>query len=216
MTGGYTDPGVKVTTAPLVTVDVLPAKVAQAVVGEELVCIGNVVHIIHETKGSVGQDSGVGLHELDGLVGEGPNLVHAGLGTAVEVLHASTQAVSAYGENTQEGYTDLARKLGKTERFPETGPLVDVGLEVFELDVIPVNGNLIDVAVTATLVEEVGHPREAVGVGGGDGASESVTLVGKRPKILVPDTDSVVWSGLGLRVLVDPGGSGKSGSVLSA
>ena len=101
--GGYTDPGVKVTTAPLVTVDVLPAEVAQAVVGEELVGIGDVVHVIHETKRSVGEDSGVRLQELDGLVGEGPDLIHAGLGTAVEVLHTSTQAVSAYGKGWRTG-----------------------------------------------------------------------------------------------------------------
>jgi len=117
------------------------------------------------------------------------------------------QAVSAYGENMEQKYTDLASELGKTKRLPETGPLVDVGLEVNELDVIPVDSNLVDVAVAATLVEEVGHPREAVGVGGGDGASESVTLVGERPKILVPDADGVVGTGLSLRVLVDPGES---------
>jgi len=70
-----------------------------------------------------------------------------------------------------------------------------------------VDGNLVDVAVTAALVEELGHPREAVGVGGCDGASESVTLVGEGPKILVPDADSVVGTGPGLRVLVDPGES---------
>jgi len=86
---GYTtDPGVKVTTAPLVTVDVLPTKVAQPVVGEELVGIGDVVHVVHEAEWSVGQDTGIRFQELDGLVGEGPNIVHARLGTAVEVLHA--------------------------------------------------------------------------------------------------------------------------------
>ena len=112
--------------------------------------------------------------------------------------------------------TDLAGELGKTEGFAETSPLVDIGLEVDELDVVPVDGNLVDVAVTATLVEEVGHPREAVGVGGGDGASESVTLVGERPNVLVPDVDGIVGTGLGLTVLVDPEESGESGSVLGA
>ena len=84
---GYTDPGVKVTTAPLVTVDVLPAKVAQTVGSEEPVGGGDVVHVVHETEWSVGEDSTITLHEINGLVGEGPDLVHAGLGTAVEVLH---------------------------------------------------------------------------------------------------------------------------------
>ena len=88
MTGGgvYRSRG-KGNYAPLVTIDVFPTKVAQAVVGEELVGIGDVVHVVHETKRSVGKDSAVRLQELDGLVGEGPNFIHAGLGTAVEVLH---------------------------------------------------------------------------------------------------------------------------------
>jgi len=75
-----------------------------------------------------------------------------------------------------------------------------------------VDGHLVDVAVTAALVEEVGHPREAVGGGGGDGASEGITLVGERPKVLVPDTDSGVGAGLRLGVFVDPG---ERGSVIS-
>jgi len=123
------------------------------------------------------------------------------------------QAVSAYGKDREQEHANLAGELGNTERFPETGPLVDVGLEVNELDVIIVDGNLVDVAVIAALVEEVGHPREAVGVGGGDGASESVTLVGERPEVLVPDANSIVGTGLGLSVLVDPG---ECRSVLSA
>lgn len=72
---------------PSVTVDVLPAKVAQAVVTEELIGRGNVVHVVHETEWGVGRDIGVTLEVTDGLVGEAPNIVHAGLGTAVEVLH---------------------------------------------------------------------------------------------------------------------------------
>ena len=87
MTGGVYKSRGKGNYAPLVTIDVLPTKVAQAVVGEELVGIGDVVHVVHETEWGVGQDSAIRLEELDGLVGEGPNFVHAGLGTAVEVLH---------------------------------------------------------------------------------------------------------------------------------
>jgi len=72
---------------PSITVDVPPAKVAQAVVIEELVGIGDVVHVVHETEWGVGQDIGVTLEVIDGLVGEAPDFVHAGLGTAVEVLN---------------------------------------------------------------------------------------------------------------------------------
>ena len=78
----------KVGAAPLLTVDVPPAEVAQTITGEELVGIGDVVHVIHETKWSVGQDSAIALHVIDGIDGEGPDFVHAGLVTAVEVLRA--------------------------------------------------------------------------------------------------------------------------------
>lgn len=68
------------------TVEVLPTKVAHTGGGEETVGGGNIVHVIHETERSVGQDSAIALQELDGLVSEVPDVVHAGLGTAVEVL----------------------------------------------------------------------------------------------------------------------------------
>jgi len=168
--------------APLVTIDVLPAKVAEAGRGEQPVGGVDVVHVIHETEWSIGQDLTVTLQECDGLIGKLPNLVHAGLGTTVEVL---------------------ASKLGDTDGFPETSPLVDVGLEVLELDVVPVNGHLIDVAVTAALVKEVGHPGIAIGGRGGRGASESVTLVGERPDVLIPSTDSIADRGVSLGWLVD-------------
>ena len=71
----------------LVAVDVLPTKVGQAGGGEEPVVRVDVVQVIHETERSVGQDSAITLEEIDGLVSEGPDLVHAGLGTAIEVLH---------------------------------------------------------------------------------------------------------------------------------
>jgi len=61
-------------------------------------------------------------------------------------------SISAYTDEAKQGYTDLASELGDTEGLSETSPLVDVGLEVLELDVIPVEGHLIDVAVTAALV----------------------------------------------------------------
>lgn len=78
------------TITPLVTVDVLPAKVAQtvAVTGEEEpVVVSNAAgHTTEETKWSVGQDSAISLQELDGLVSEVPDVVHAWLVRAVEVL----------------------------------------------------------------------------------------------------------------------------------
>jgi hypothetical protein len=70
------------------------------------------------------------------------------------------------------------------------------------------DGHLVDVAVTATLFEETVHPIKAVGSRGGDGASESVTLVGERPEILVPGIDSRANIGVGLRLFIDPGESG--------
>jgi len=127
-------------------------------------------------------------------------------------FYTSVHAISLHGGKAEQGNTDLASEFGNAEGFAETGPLVDIGLQVNELDVIPVDSHLVHVAVTAALVEEVGHPRETVGVGGRDGASESVTLVGERPEVLVPDADSVVRAGLSLGVFVDPG---KGGSVLS-
>jgi len=80
--------------APLVTVDVLPAKVAQTIavaLEEEPVIFSNAAgHITEETEWSVGQDSAIGLQELDGLVSEVPDVVHAGLVGAVEVLWVRT------------------------------------------------------------------------------------------------------------------------------
>jgi hypothetical protein len=109
-------------------------------------------------------------------------VVHAGLGIAVEVL---------------------AGELGDTERQLETGPLVDVGLEVFELDVVPVDEHLVDMAVTAALVEEIFHPIKAVGSGSCDRASESVTLIDEGPEILIPNADGCGRIGLGLSALID-------------
>jgi hypothetical protein len=63
--------------------------------------------------------------------------------------------------------------------------------------------HFIDMAVTAASVEEVGHPRKAVGSRGGGRASKSVTLVGKRPEVLVPNTDSRGRISLGLRAFID-------------
>ena len=127
-------------------------------------------------------------------------------------FYVSTQAVSACGEKIERRNTDLASELGNTEGFAEASPLVDVSLEVNELDVIPVDSHLVHVAVAAALVEEVGHPGETVGGRGRDGASKSVTLVGKGPKVLVPDADGIIRACLSLGVFVDPG---ESGSVLS-
>jgi len=78
---------VKAAAAPLNAIDVLPAEVAQTGRGEQPVVDIDIVHVIHETEWSVGQNSAITLQEVDGLVSEVPNLVHAGLATTVEVLH---------------------------------------------------------------------------------------------------------------------------------
>lgn len=109
----------------------------------------------------------------------------------------------------EQRYTDLASELGDTHGLPETGPLVDVGLEVIELDVIPVDGHLDDAAIVITAhFEELGHPIEAIGSRGGDGASESVTLAGERLDILIPNTKRSGRVDVGLRRFVDSGESG--------
>lgn len=119
-------------------------------------------------------------------------------------------AVSGYANNREEGYADLASELGDTEGQLETSPLVDVGLEVLEFDVVPMDLHLVYVTVTAALLEEIGHPIKAIGSRSGGGASESVTLVGKRPEVLVPSTDGRASIDVGLTDFVDPGKSGST------
>lgn len=68
------------------TVDVNPAKGAQIVTGEEAVVRIDIVQVIHETEGSVGQTWVIALQPCDGLSGEGVDVVHAGLVSTVEVL----------------------------------------------------------------------------------------------------------------------------------
>jgi hypothetical protein len=174
--------------APLLTVNVLPAKVGQTVFDEELVvCIHPAGKLtvsleIKETVWSVGKDSLISFHKLNGFVGEVPDVIHAGLATAVEVL---------------------ASELGDTDGFAESGPLLDPGLEVFDLEIVPVDEHLINVTVIAAVTDKLLHPNQAVGVTGGGRASEGVTIVGARPEVLVPSIDSVFNTEVGLLGFVD-------------
>lgn len=61
-------------------------------------------------------------------------------------------------------------------------------------------------AVTAALIEEVGHPVEAVRGGGGARTSKSVALVCERPDIAEPSLNGIGNGGVTLGYLVDPGG----------
>ena len=90
-------------------------------------------------------------------------------------------AVSAYTKKRKERSPDLESKLGDTDRLLETGPLVDVGLEAIDRDVIVMNGHLIDVAVTAALVHERCHPIKAIGIGAGARGAKGVTFVDEGP-----------------------------------
>jgi hypothetical protein len=107
-------------------------------------------------------------------------------------------------------YTDLASKLGHTNRQSETEPLFGVGLEVLEFDVVPVDQHLVNVTVIAALLEEILHPCIAVGVRAGGRASEGVALAGKRHNVLTPSRDSSGNVHVGLPGFIDPE---KSGSI---
>lgn len=65
-----------------------------------------------------------------------------------------------------------------------------------------------DAAVTAALFEELLRPIVTVGIRASAWASESVTLVGKRPEVFVPSTDSTADIHVGLPGFVDPEESG--------
>jgi len=67
-------------------VDVTPAKGAQSATTEEAIVGVDIVHVIHETEWSVGQDVAVAVQIGDGLGSEAPDVVHAGLVGAIEVL----------------------------------------------------------------------------------------------------------------------------------
>lgn len=68
------------------TVNIQPTERAQGTRSEEPVVRVDIVQVIHETEWSIGQDGGITLQEVDGLGGEAPDVVHAGLVTTVEVL----------------------------------------------------------------------------------------------------------------------------------
>jgi hypothetical protein len=67
-----------------------------------------------------------------------------------------------------------------------------------------VNWHLVDIAVRAALLEETGHPVEAVGGGGSARASESIALVSKGPDIAVPSRNGVRDRGVALAWFIDP------------
>src|SRR5882757_10226799 len=102
----------------------------------------------------------------------------------------------------QEAITNLTSKLRDTNGQFETSPLVDVGLEVVKLDVVPVDEHLIDCAAGAH-VEESLRPRITIGVRGGGRASESVTLAGKRLNVLLPRIGGRIRIEVGLPGFVD-------------
>jgi len=169
--------------APLMTIDVVPAESAQTVTGKESIVGINIVQAIHETEWSVAEDCTVTLQPVHGLNGKAPDVIHAGLVTTIKVL---------------------ASKLRDTDRLLESvGPLLDVDLEVREMHIIPMEGNLVDMAVTAALGNEVVHPREAVRGGCSARASKSVTLSCERSDVLVPTADSITDGHVSLVVLID-------------
>lgn len=115
-------------------------------------------------------------------------------------------AFSAHFKSINEPETNLASKLGDTDGLLEgIGPVLDVDLEIREMNVVPVNENLVDMAVSAALLEEAGHPIHAVRGGGSARAPKSVTLVCERPEIVEPSRDGIGDSGKSLGWFVDPG-----------
>jgi len=153
-----------------VAVDVEPAKGAQIVISEEPVVGVDIVQVIHETERSVALDTIVTLQPVDSLDSKAPDVVHAGLVTAIEVL---------------------ASELGDPDgQLESVGPLLDVGLEVHEMYVIPMRGYLINMA-TRALLHEAGHPIEAIRGGGSARAPENVTLVCERLDICAPCRDAI-------------------------
>jgi len=99
------------------TVDVEPTKSAQSRAVEEAVCWIDIVHVIHETEWSVGQQVLITFQPGDCLDSKAPNIVRTGLVTAIKVL---------------------ASKLCDTDRYLESVvPGLDVGLEVRECHVVP-------------------------------------------------------------------------------
>jgi hypothetical protein len=69
-----------------VTVDIKPAQGAQSVTGEEPVGGVDIVQVIHETERSVAPHFAVALQIIDGLNSEAPDVIRAGLVTAIKVL----------------------------------------------------------------------------------------------------------------------------------
>jgi hypothetical protein len=115
-------------------------------------------------------------------------------------------AVSANAKRAKNKSTNLASELGNTNGQLESGcPIGNVGLEIRGMDVIPVDGNLIDVAVGSAILEELSYPSKTIGSRGGARASESVTLIGERPDVTVPSRDGVGDGGIALGWFVDPG-----------
>ena len=71
--------------------------------------------------------------------------------------------------------------------------------------IIPMRGNLVDMAVVTALRNKAGHPVETVRSGSSARASKRVALVCERPDVLIPTADSIANRHVSLVVLVDPG-----------
>ena len=65
------------------------------------------------------------------------------------------------------------------------------------------NGHLIDMAVAATTLKELGDPIEAVWGRGSARASKGVTLAGEREEMSTPSGDSVGNGCVGLGRFID-------------
>lgn len=116
-------------------------------------------------------------------------------------------AVSANVERIVIEHTNLTSKLGNTDRQLESVcPVLDVGLEVREMYIVPVHGHLIDATVRAALLEEIDHPSHAIRSRSGAWSSKSVTLASERFEILVPSVDGSGDIHVSLRYFVDPEG----------
>jgi len=163
-------------------VDNHPAQVAQTVAAEEGISRVDVAHVIHETEGHVGFDVGGLFHPGSSLGVETPDLIVAGLSTAIEIL---------------------ASKLGNPHRLLEgVVPELDVGLEFLEGSVIPVDGNNVKVALSITGLQHVLNPSQTVRGRGGCRADEGVALVPQGLNVSLPQVSTMFGAHVRLALLV--------------
>ena len=139
---------------------------------------------IQRTEGSIPVNPVSAIHPGDGLVDKVPNLRFRALCATIEVL------AGEFGD--QDG--ELASVL------PE---VLHVSLKVVEVDVVPMDANV--GGFDADLVEEILHPIQAVGCGGGRRrAEDAVALILERGNVRVPHPEAFTDVHEGLAVLVDP------------